>query len=179
MVAPIDLGKEALCESDISHFHGRLRDRKSGTGWMGRGCDAGERTLGNVRRLSLDDHLGDGVGRSSTGASATSRPGARRTAFGLGIPDLWNASLRLPLATPGLAKSTRKPTAAPRVVVGADRVECASFTSVGHGSKGTTEIWSRSAPTSWRIRPLALSGCSRRPRLDAGQDLTSLQKEKH
>ena len=43
MVAPIDLGKEALCVSDISHFHGRLRDRKSGTRWMGRCRDAGKR----------------------------------------------------------------------------------------------------------------------------------------
>ena len=47
-----------------------------------------------------------------------------RTALGLGIPDLWNARLRLPLAAPGLAKSARNPTAAPRIVGGADRVEC-------------------------------------------------------
>jgi len=91
---------------------------------MGRGCDAGKGALGNVGCPILDNYLGDGVVRSDTGTSTTSRPGARRAAFGLGIPHLWNASLRLPVATPRLAKPTRKPTAAPRVVVGADRVEC-------------------------------------------------------
>ena len=121
--------------SEISHFHGRLRDRKSGTRWMGRGLDAGETTLGNVRRLSLDDHFGDGVGRGGTGTSTTSRPFARRVAFGLGIPHLWNASLRLSLATPGLAKPTRKPTAAPRVVVGTDRVECQASHSLDMGQR--------------------------------------------
>src|SRR5215469_17067864 len=91
---------------------------------MGRGCDAGEKASGNLRCCSLDDHLGDGVGRCGTGTSTPSRPVARRAAFGLGIPHLWNASLRLPMATPGLAEPTRKPTSAPRVVVGANRVEC-------------------------------------------------------
>src|SRR6266567_867611 len=43
------------------------------------------------------------------------------------------------------------------------------FTSVGRGSKDTTEIWSRAVPTGWHIKPLALSGLSRRPRLDAGK----------
>ena len=62
----------------------------------------GKRTLGNVRRLSLDDHLGDGIGRGGSGASATSRPSADRAAFGLRIPDLWNAQ---PSSSAGSAKA--------------------------------------------------------------------------
>ena len=48
-------GKEALCGSDLSHFHGRLRDWQSGPRRMGRGRNPGEGTLGDVRRPSLDD----------------------------------------------------------------------------------------------------------------------------
>jgi ribonuclease HI len=65
-----------------------------GPGGWGGDFDAGERTLGDVGRPFLDDHLGDGVVCSGAGTSATSRPGARRTAFRLGIPHL-NAKLHI------------------------------------------------------------------------------------
>jgi hypothetical protein len=90
---------------------------------MGRGFEPRETALGNVLPPSLDDHFGDGVGRSGPGPSITPGPRARRTACGLGIPHLWNASLRLPLVTPGLAQSAWCRAAAPRVVVGTDRAD--------------------------------------------------------
>ncbi len=126
MVAPINSGGKALCVPDISHFHGRLRDRKPGTRWMGRGCDSRERTLGNVRCLSLDDHLGDGVGRCGSGTSTTSRPGACRAEFGLRVPDQWNASLCLPLATSGVAESARGGTATSRALGPVDAAQCST-----------------------------------------------------
>jgi hypothetical protein len=48
---------EVFGESDISHFHGRLRDRQSGPRWMGRRRNPGKGTMGDVGRPSLDDDL--------------------------------------------------------------------------------------------------------------------------
>ena len=71
-------GKEALCGSDLSHFHGRLRDRQSGPRRMGRRRNPGKGTLGDVGRTSLDDHLRDGTCRGGSGASVGGRPSADR-----------------------------------------------------------------------------------------------------
>ena len=64
-------------------------------------------------------------------------------ALRLRIPDLWNARICLPLAAPRLAKPARNPTAAPRIVGGADRAEHNDFLSDGSGSKVTAGIATR------------------------------------
>src|SRR5580658_8093039 len=76
-------GKEALYGSDLSHFHGRLRDRQSGSRRMGRGRNPGKGTLGVVGRPSLDDHLRDGTCRGGSCASVVARPSADRIALRL------------------------------------------------------------------------------------------------
>jgi len=43
-------GREALCGSDLSHFHGRLRDWQSWPRRMGRRRNPGKETLGDVGR---------------------------------------------------------------------------------------------------------------------------------
>ena len=60
-------------------------------------------------------------------ASIGGRQSTDRAVLRLRIPDLWNACICLPLAASRLAKSARNPTAAPRIVDGADRVEYAAF----------------------------------------------------
>lgn len=56
-LAPASRVMEVLGGSDISHFHGRLRDRQPRTRRMGSGSDAEKQALGDVGRPSLDDDL--------------------------------------------------------------------------------------------------------------------------
>ena len=70
-------------------------------------------------------------------------------ALRLRIPDLWNARICLPLAAPRLAKPARNPTAAPRIVDGADRAE--------HKSSHPMEVDQRSQRAS-RPEPCRRTG---------------------
>src|ERR1700685_4771980 len=90
---------------------------------MGRRRNSRKGTLGDFGRTSLDDHLRDGTCRGGPGASVGGRSSAGRALLRLRIPDLWNARICLPLAAPRLAKPARNPTAAPRIMDGADRPE--------------------------------------------------------
>ena len=142
-------GKEALCGSVLSHFHGRLRDWQSWPRRMGRRRNPRKEKLGAVGCPSLDDHLRNGARRCGSGPSFGGRPSADRASLRLRIPDLWNARICLPLAAPRLAKPARNPTAAPRIVDGADRAE--------HKSSHPMELGERSQRAS-RPEPCRRTG---------------------
>ena len=179
MVAPIDLGRRLSVYQTYRIFTDGSAIGNPGPGGWGAVLMQGKRRWEMSGAFPWTTISEMELVAAVKALRQASKPGARRAAFGLGIPDLWNASLRLPLATPRLAKPTRKPTAAPRVVVGTDRVECQASHPLDMDQRAQRKSGAGPRRQRWHIRPLALSGCNRRPRLDAGKVLTLSQKEKH
>ena len=158
-------GKEASCGTRTYRiFTDGSVIGNPGPVWMGARCDAGcvcvERiTLGNVGCPILDNYLGD---RSLFAAVQALRPLPDQARVelqhsDLGIPHVMGSrGLRVShWQRQGWRNRRGNRLAAPRELwselIG---LNVASFTSVGHGSEGTTEIWSRAALTRWPIRPL-------------------------